>query len=418
MDTACLWLKLRLGAAYSARRLRNHMRVHPAFSEASLSAKDTEISARLTDLLQDITPAAGPVSLDAVWNRLTAAGCFACVIPKQYGGNEAGLLGLVMAIEEMGRHGIATALPLLTAFASYCISRSGSDTLKQEVLPRVANGTARICVAVTEEASGFNVFALQTVAKRTDDHYLLNGSKIYTSGFDVTDYSLVLARTTSREECKRRGLPKIIGLSLFLVDNKSAGLNATPIPTRGEGEARQFKLTFSNLEVPAENLIGRPDEGAIAMFPALNLERILFSAGILGLSQFCLDTACKYAKSRKVFGDIAIGRYQAIQHPLADVKIRQEAVRLMVYRAARQCVAGADPEHVMALANAAKYLASELGLKAVDAALEALGGHGFNERSGIIQLWESMRLTKLSPISNSLILNEVSERTLGLPRSH
>jgi acyl-CoA dehydrogenase len=118
-----------------------------------------------------------------------------------------------------------------------------------------------------------------------------------------------------------------------------------------------------------------------------------------------------------VFGDTPIGQYQAIQHPLADVKIRQEAVRLMTYRTARAIDQGEDPSKLLVPANSTKYLASELGLKAVDAALEALGGKGFDQDTGIIQLWETMRLLKLSPISNSLILNDIAERVLNLPRS-
>lgn len=419
MDPATLWLKLRLTAAHSARQFTRRAHLQTVIVSDAVSPAETEIKARVKKAFQDSSPIhKDPHAIDSVWQKLTEAGCFGCVIPGDYGGNDQGIFALTLALEEMGRHGIATALPILTAFATQCIVRSGTTTLKQAVLPRIAKGERRVCVAMTEETSGFNFFALQTEAKRQAGHYLLNGSKVYTSGFDITDYSLVVARTTSRDECKRKGLPKTIGLSVFLVDNKTPGIRATLLNTRGEGEARQFKLDFADVKVPAENLIGKEDEGALAIFPALNLERILFSAGILGLSQFCLDVACDHARHRKVFGDIAIGRYQAIQHPLADVKIRQEAVRLMVYRAARESAAGADPAQVMLLANAAKYLTSELGLKAVDAALEALGGRGFNEDSGIIPLWEIMRLTKLSPISNSLILNEVSERVLNLPRTH
>ena len=164
--------------------------------------------------------------------------------------------------------------------------------------------------------------------------------------------------------------------------------------------------------------MGRENEGAAALFSSFNIERIIFVAFALGSIQYCLDVACEHARNRKVFNDTPIGKYQSIQHPLADVKIRAEAVRNMLFQAINAIDQGADALTVGSLVNSAKYLASEAGLKAVDAAMEALGGKGFNEDYGVIQLWELMRLLRLSPISNSLILNDVAERLLGLPRSY
>jgi alkylation response protein AidB-like acyl-CoA dehydrogenase len=135
------------------------------------------------------------------------------------------------------------------------------------------------------------------------------------------------------------------------------------------------------------------------------------------MSQYCLDRACQHARERQVFKG-PIGAYQSIQHPLAEVKIRQEAVRLAAYRAAWCFDQGANPIEVSIYANGAKLLASELATKAVDAALDAFGGKGFDEDYGIIQLLAQARLMKTSPISNALVLNAIAEHVLGLPRSY
>ena len=113
-----------------------------------------------------------------------------------------------------------------------------------------------------------------------------------------------------------------------------------------------------------------------------------------------------------------IGAYQSIQHPLADLAIRQEAVRLMTYRAARLFDQGASASDLAESANAAKYLAAELAVRSVDAAIDTFGGKGFDEDHGIIHLWEAARLLKTAPISDALILNQTAERCLGLPRSY
>jgi alkylation response protein AidB-like acyl-CoA dehydrogenase len=139
---------------------------------------------------------------------------------------------------------------------------------------------------------------------------------------------------------------------------------------------------------------------------------------VVGVRQYCLDVACDYARQRKVFKDMPIGVYQAVQHPLAEVKIKQEAVRLLAYKAAWAFDNDVNPMEAGYFANCAKLLAGDLGIQAVDAAIETLGGNGFSDEYGIAHLWEGMRLIKTAPISREMILNYVAEHTLELPRSY
>ena len=352
-----------------------------------------------------------------VWKSLADAGWFGCLIPEEFGGNARGALAMTILLEDVARQGVLATLPISTATSATCLARSGNASARRQLLAQVARGEVRICVAVTEEATGFNLFALNSSARRDGDYYIINGSKTYVSGFDLANHVLLVARTLSLDDCQRLGLSRIAGLSLFLVETSTPGISNTPIPTRNEDAVRRFQVDFTDVRVPAKALVGEENAGAVSLFPAFNVERLLYAALLLGTAQFCLDVACAHARKRKVFGDTPIGQYQAIQHPLADVKIRQDAVRLMVRATAEAVDRGDDPSSVALLANSTKYLAAELGTAAVDAALDALGGKGFREDTGLIQLWGLMRLFKLSPISDALILNDVAERVLGLPRA-
>jgi alkylation response protein AidB-like acyl-CoA dehydrogenase len=285
-------------------------------------------------------------------------------------------------------------------------------------LPRISKGEIKFAFAATEERAGFNMLEIETLAQKNGDHYLINGSKTYTSGFDIADHFLLVARTLTTQECKQKSLPKTAGISIFIVDTDSPGISQQHLNTRGEGFVKQFALTFEGLKVPSRHLVGKENEGASALFASFNIERIIFVAFALGSIQYCLDVACEYARNRKVFNDTPIGKYQSIQHPLADAKIRTDSIRTLLFQAVDAIDQGGDVLKVSTLINSAKYLVSEAGSKAVDASMDALGGKGFNEDYGIIQLSEVMQLLRLSPISNSLILNDVAERILGLPRSY
>jgi len=229
---------------------------------------------------------------------------------------------------------------------------------------------------------------------------------------------LLVARTTTVDELQREGKPKSQGISLFLVDTKSPGLEKSLLPTASNDGAGQWQLFFDDVQVPADNLVGSEGGGTMAMFNSLNPERILAAAICTGMAEQCLEKSVAYAKERRVFKDVPIGAYQSIAHPLAEVKIWQEAVRLMMYRAAWMFDNGFDPLQVGTQSNMAKFLAADMALKAVDAALETHGGNGFSEEYGLINLWFGARLFKTAPVSREMILNYVSEWSLGLPRSY
>jgi acyl-CoA dehydrogenase len=358
-----------------------------------------------------------------IWSALARAGAFSAILQEApvagspQAGSLAGLAGAAAAMCALGEAGYLVLFPALTIAGSACIERYGAATLRREVLPEVAAGARRICFGVTEARAGFNVLEIDATARAEGDGYLLSGEKSYVSGFDVAHEMLFLARTRPLAEIREAGLPRTAGISLFLVPTRAAGIEAESLPVHGETMVRPHRVSLRDVGVSRERLVGEPGQGFTALAAGFNLERILLASVMLGAAHYCLARATEHAKSRQVFDDRPIGSYQAIQHPLAEVRIHLEALDLLVDKAVDAFSRGAPLREVEFLANASKYLASEVGLTAVDSAIQTLGGRGFDERSGIIQMWDAMRLLKLSPISNELILNRVAEQMLSLPRA-
>jgi alkylation response protein AidB-like acyl-CoA dehydrogenase len=352
------------------------------------------------------------------WTALGSAGLLGAFIPEEYGGTAMGLTALATATDVMASQGFGHPLFLLTGMDAMCIARDGSEELKRRFLPSIANGTIKLAFAITEANAGTNSFRMTTRATRDGDAYVLDGEKTFITGIDQADYVLMVVRSRSREEVERDELPKTSCLSVFVIDAHAPGMTLTPLPMRAIDGASQWTVHLDGVRVPRENLVGAEHAGALVMFNTLNPERILVAAGACGQTERLLDMAVGYANQRVVFGSRPIGAYQAVQHPLADVRIRLEAVRGLMYKAAAAFDAGVDPAETGAYSNMAKYLASDLAIDAADRAIQTHGGAGFSEDVGVIGYWERTRLMRTAPISKEMILNFVGEHVLGLPRSY
>ncbi len=352
------------------------------------------------------------------WTALAEAGLLGAFVPEEFGGTAMGLTALATAADTMASRGFGHPLFLLTGMDALCIARSGSPSLQRRFLPRIASGALKLCFAITEANAGTNSFRMTTRAVRRGDTYVLDGEKTFITGMDQADYVLLVARTRSREEIERGGLPKTSCLSVFVVDCHTPGISLTPLPMRAIDGAAQWTVHFDGAEVPAENLVGEEHAGALAMFNTLNPERVLIAAGACGQTERLLEMSIAYASQRVVFGSRPIGAYQAVQHPLADLRIRLEAARAVTTKAAAAFDAGVDPSEAGTYANMAKYLATDLAIDAADRAIQTHGGSGFSEDVGVIGYWERTRLMRTAPISKEMILNFVGEHVLGLPRSY
>jgi len=344
---------------------------------------------------------------------LTDAGWLATLIPEEYGGAGLGISAAAAVLEEVQRAGCNGAACHAQMYIMGTVLRHGSAEQKQRYLPGIASGKLRLqAFGVTEPTSGTDTLALRTTAVKKDNStYVVNGQKVWTSRAEHSDLMLLLARTTPRDQVKKR----TEGLSVFLVDMRESlnkGLTIRPIRTMMNHNTTE--VFFDNMEVPAENLIGEEGQGFRYILGGMNAERILISAECIGDARWFIEKASDYAKERKLFGR-AIGQNQGVQFPIARAYAQTEAADLMVRKAATLYEAGLP---CGAEANMAKMLGSEASWAAADMCVQTHGGFGFAEEYDIERKFRETRLYMVAPISTNMILNFISEHVLGLPRSY
>jgi acyl-CoA dehydrogenase len=292
------------------------------------------------------------------------------------------------------------------------ILRHGSAAQKEEYLPLIASGELRLqAFGVTEPTSGTDTLSLRTTARKEGDHYVINGQKIWTSRAEHSDLMLLLARTTPREQVKKR----TDGLSVFLVDMRLAlGTSMTITPIRTMMNHATTQIFFDDLRVPADNLIGEEGKGFRYILSGMNAERILIASECIGDAKWFIDRATAYAKERVLF-DRPIGQNQGVQFPIARAYAQMRAAELMVHEAARRYEAGED---IGEQANMAKLLAADASWAAADMCVQTHGGFGFAEEYDIERKFREARLYQVAPISTNMILSYLAEHVLGLPRSY
>ncbi len=344
---------------------------------------------------------------------LTEAGYLAALIPEEYGGSGLTIGAAAAILEEVHAAGGNGAACHAQMYIMGTILRHGSVEQKQSYLPRIASGELRLqAFGVTEPTSGTDTLSLRTTARREgNDHYVINGQKIWTSRAEHSDLMLLLARTTPKEQAKKR----TDGLSVFLVDMRLAegtGMSINPIRTMMNHATTQ--VFFDDLRVPAENLIGEEGQGFRYILSGMNAERILIAAECIGDCKWFIRKATAYAKERELFGR-PIGKNQGVQFPIARAYAQMRAAELMVHEAARKYQAGED---IGAEANMAKLLAADASWFAADMCVQIFGGFGFAEEYDIERKFRETRLYQVAPVSTNMILSYLAEHVLGLPRSY
>jgi len=344
-------------------------------------------------------------------DALTKAGWLAALIPTEYGGSGLGLAEASVIMEEINRAGGNSGACHGQMYNMGTLLRHGSEEQKQKYLPRIATGELRLqSMGVTEPTTGTDTTKIKTMAVKKDDRYVVNGQKVWISRVQHSDLMILLARTTPLAEVKK----KSEGMSIFLVDlHQAIGKGLTVSPIRNMVNHETAELFFENLEIPAENLIGKEGQGFKYILDGLNAERTLIAAECIGDGYWFIDRVTKYVKDRVVFGR-PIGQNQGVQFPIAEAYIEVEAASLMRWKACelfdahRPC--GAE-------ANMAKYLAAKASWEAANACLQFHGGFGFAAEYDVERKFRETRLYQVAPISTNLILSYVAEHLLGLPRS-
>ncbi|WP_225801127.1 acyl-CoA dehydrogenase family protein [Streptomyces sp. NK15101] len=345
-----------------------------------------------------------------LWAEAGKLGYLGVNLPEEYGGGGGGMAELSVVLEEAGAAGAPLLMMVVSpAICGTVIARFGTEEQKRTWLPGLADGSKTMAFGITEPDAGSNSHRITTTATRTEDGWVLNGRKVFVSGVDIADATLVVGRTSDA----RTGSLKPC---LFVVPRDAPGFGRRHIEMELDANEKQFELTLDDVHLPFEALVGDEDAGLLQLFAGLNPERIMTAAFAIGMGRYALAQAVKYAKERQVW-KAPIGAHQAIAHPLAQAHIELELARLMMAKAAHLYDAGDDMGAGEA-ANMAKYAAAEACVKAVDTAVHTLGGNGLTKEFGLARLVTAARVARIAPVSREMILNYVSHQTLGLPKSY
>lgn len=300
-------------------------------------------------------------------SKMGELGFFGCVIPEVYGGTDLGFMALALISEEIARvHSAIRVYLNMQCGPALTLLDFGSEELKKKHLPGLVNGKTVSCFAITEPDAGADVASMRTTAAKTGNGYVLNGTKIWISNASVADAGIVFAYTD--KSLKHRGM------SAFYVDLKQPGVSHRDLDKLGTHASPTGELTFENVRVPADRLIGKEGEGFKICMTHLSHTRLNCAAGAVGVARAAREAAVSYANQREQFGQ-KIGQFQMIQDLIAQMVAREEAARLLVHRAAWL----ADQHKPCNLETSiAKFTAAETAFFNADTALNILGAYGYS----------------------------------------
>ena len=347
------------------------------------------------------------------WDALADADFHGLLVPDEYGGADMGMQEMGVAMETLCAEGCGMAgtwyLVLTAGMAAVGIERYGTERQKERYLPDIAAGERNFSIGITEPRAGTNTLNVETSARKDGDEYVINGDKAWITFSDRADNMILVTRTTPKEEVDRG----TDGISLFIVDMDSPGIEVSPIPKHGINYSKSCEVFFEDVRVPEENILGEVDGGWWPLVGMLNPERIGFAAAGTGIGKLASDTAIEYANDREVFG-APIGTHQAVSFPVTRAYARMETAGLMRQKAAWLYDQGEECGYET---NVAKAVAVESGIEAVRHAMQTFGGWGYATEYDVERWWREINLTRLAPVSQQMAYNHISQE-LGFPKSY
>ena len=301
-----------------------------------------------------------------LWSKLVDLGWLGLIYPEAYDGQDGTLMDLVVVAEEIGRMVMPGPFFSTVMLGGLPILEGGSESMKTDILTRVAQGECLLTLALLEANGRMDAGGIGLVAQRRGDNFTLNGTKLFVPDAHVADYLIVVARTSRRSGRDR-------GITLFLVDINSAGLRCTALET-ADMTRRLCEVRLENVSVPENQIVGKLDEGWSLARRTLDWTLVAFCAEAVGLSEKTLELFVSYSKERTQYGRL-IGSFQALQHKCANLLVKIEEGKSLTYYAA-WAVAEDVPEAPTAVAMA-KAFCGELARKATSEGIQLFGGIGF-----------------------------------------
>ena len=302
-----------------------------------------------------------------LWRKLGDLGLLGITIPQQYGGADMGYLAHIVAMEEISRGSASVGLSY-GAHSNLCVNqihRNGSESQKAKYLPALTSGQQVGALAMSESGSGSDVVSMGLKAERKGTHYILNGHKMWITNGPDADVVVVYAKTEPEAASR--------GISAFIVERDFGIRTAQKLDKLGMRGSNTGELVFDNVEVPAENLLGRENHGVEVLMSGLDFERAVLAGGPLGIMRACLDLVVPYIHERKQFGR-AIGEFQLMQAKLADLYSTMNACRAYAYAVGRACDHGETTRKDAA--GSILYTAEKATWMALET-IQALGANGY-----------------------------------------
>jgi len=322
---------------------------------------------------QEIAPKAADIDRanhfpNALWPKLGQLGVLGVTVEEEYGGAGLGYLEHVVAMEEISRASASVGLSY-GAHSNLCVNQirlNGSQEQKQRYLPKLCTGQHIGALAMSETQAGSDVMGLQLRAEKHGDHYVLNGTKMWITNGPDADVLVVYARTDKQAGSR--------GVTAFIIEKTFSGFNtAQKLDKLGMRGSNTCELLFENCHVPVANVLGEVNQGAKVLMSGLNYERVILSAGPVGIMHACLDVVLPYVHERKQFNQ-AIGEFQLMQGKLADMYAAFSASRAYLYAVANACDKGkCTRKDAAAVILYTSEKATWMALQAI----QCLGGNGY-----------------------------------------
>jgi butyryl-CoA dehydrogenase len=317
--------------------------------------------------------------------KLAEIGFLGCALPEEHGGMGLDTISYAVVMEELGRadSSVRGIVSVNNGLAGKTIAKWGTDEQRAEWLPRMTTGQALGCYGLTEPGSGSDPGSLVTRAVRSGGDWVISGSKIFITLGSWAGLALIFARTGGEG-------PR--GITCFLVPTDSEGFSARKIDGKlGLRAQDTAELFLDGVRVPDSARLGDEGSGFKVAMSALDNGRISLAAGSVGVAQGCVDASVGYARDRRQFGK-SIAQFQLVQELIADMAVETEAARLMAWRAAALADAG---ESYTVAASQAKYYASEVAVRAANAAIQVHGGYGYVDEFPVGKYLRDARVTTL-----------------------
>ncbi|MCW2566385.1 MAG: acyl-CoA dehydrogenase [Mycobacterium sp.] len=326
-------------------------------------------------------------------DALVQAGFHATHIPEAYDGVGADSIATAIVIEEVARVCASSSLiPAVNKLGTMPVLLSASEELKAQVLPPVARGEAMFSYALSEREAGSDAGAMKTRAVLDGDHWVLNGTKCWITNAGVSQYYTVMAKTDPNGGTK--------GISAFVVHKDDPGFEVGPKERKlGIKGSPTREIYFTNCTIPADRIIGAPGTGFATAMKTLDHTRLTIGAQAVGIAQGAFDAALAYTKDRKQFGK-SISDFQGVQFMLADMAMKIEAARQMIYVAAARAERG--EKDLTFISAAAKCFASDVAMEVTTDAVQLFGGAGYTQDFPVERMMRDAKITQIYEGTNQV----------------